>query len=52
MNKLEYDKYTLEEDKDKLKKYVHELIHISDIYYHKLLKQEEEIRLKKWENFK
>ena len=44
MNKLEYDKYTLEEDKDTLKRYVHELIHISDIYYHRLLKQEEKIK--------
>ena len=44
MNKLEYDKYTLEEDKDTLKKYVHQLINISDIYYYKLLKQEEKIK--------
>ena len=44
MNKLEYDKYTLEENKDTLKKYVHELILISDILYYKLLKEKEKIK--------
>ena len=48
MNKLEYDKYTLEEDKDTLKKYVHELIELSDFLYAKMDKNKEIIdRLKK-----
>ena len=44
MNKLEYDKYTLEENKDTLKKYVHELINLSDILYDELLKEKEKIK--------
>ena len=36
MNKLEYDKYTLEEDKDTLKRYVRELIELSDVLYAKM----------------
>ena len=48
MNKLEYDKYTLEEDKDTLKRYVHELIELSDFLYAKIDKNKEIIdRLKK-----
>ena len=48
MNKLEYDKYTLEEYKDTLKKYVHELIELSDFLYAKMDKNKEIIdRLKK-----
>ena len=44
MNKLEYDKYTLEENKDTLKKYVHELINISDIIYTELLQEKEKVK--------
>ena len=44
MNKLEYNKYTLEENKSTLKKYVHELINISDVIYHELLKEKEKVK--------
>ena len=44
MNKLEYNKYTLEENKNTLKKYVHELINISDVIYHELLKEKEKVK--------
>ena len=44
MNKLEYDKYTLEENKDTLKRYVHELITISEIFYTELLQEKEKVK--------
>ena len=44
MNKLEYDKYTLEENKDTLKKYVRELIDISDIIHTELLQEKEKVK--------
>jgi len=38
MNEEEYEKYASEEDKDTLKRYVHELIELSDFLYAKMYK--------------